>query len=99
MVPDVGSTRLLIMRSVVVLPHIDGPTRAVTVPSGRSRLSSWTASERAPGNRFETATRRRADTGRTVAPGCTKCPMSDLREEDVGLEPMVEVDRWIAAAA
>src|SRR5262245_43587668 len=41
--PLVGSMSRLIMRSVVVLPHPDGPTSTHTSPSGTSRLSSRTA--------------------------------------------------------
>src|SRR3954470_15693512 len=40
--PEDGSTSLLIIFSVVVLPHPDGPTSTQTSPSGTSRLSSWT---------------------------------------------------------
>src|SRR5438105_5287131 len=41
--PDVGSTSLLIIFRVVVLPHPEGPTSTHTSPSGTSRLSSCTA--------------------------------------------------------
>lgn len=42
-VPAVGSTMRLIMRSVVVLPQPEGPTRTVMPPSASSRDSSSTA--------------------------------------------------------
>src|SRR5262245_26906226 len=42
-VPLVGSTIRLIIRSVVVLPHPDGPTRTVICPVGISRSRSSTA--------------------------------------------------------
>ncbi len=38
----------LIIRSVVVLPQPDGPTRTQISPSGTARLSSLTATESAP---------------------------------------------------
>ena len=41
--PPVGSSSRLIIRSVVVLPQPDGPTRAISSPSGMSRLRSVTA--------------------------------------------------------
>jgi osmoprotectant transport system permease protein len=40
--PDDGSMRRLIILSVVVLPHPDGPTNTQTSPSSISRLSSCT---------------------------------------------------------
>ena len=41
--PEVGSMSRLIIRSVVVLPQPDGPTRTESSPSPISRLSSPTA--------------------------------------------------------
>src|SRR3954471_17184694 len=41
--PDVGSTRRLTIRIVVVLPHPDGPTRTAICPTGTSRDRSLTA--------------------------------------------------------
>ena len=41
--PPVGSSSRLIIRSVVVLPQPDGPTRATSSPSGTSRERSPTA--------------------------------------------------------
>src|SRR5699024_3460649 len=52
-VPAVGSTMRLIMRSEVVLPHPDGPTRTVIVPSAARRLKSCTATV-PPGYRLVT---------------------------------------------
>ena len=46
--PAVGSMSRLIMRSVVVLPQPEGPTRTQSSPSGTVRLSSLTATESAP---------------------------------------------------
>jgi len=56
--PDVGSIRRLIIRSVVVFPHPEGPTRVTIDPEGTSRLSPVTASPSVPGKRFVTSTRR-----------------------------------------
>jgi hypothetical protein len=42
-VPEVGSIILLIIRIEVVLPHPDGPTKTVNVPSGTSSVRSSTA--------------------------------------------------------
>ena len=50
--PDVGSIRRLIIRSVVVLPEPDGPTRITISPSLISSVSSSTAFRFCPGNRF-----------------------------------------------
>jgi hypothetical protein len=52
-------SRLIILR-VVVLPHPDGPTRAVRVPGGTSRLSSLTAAAVDPGKTLVTASSRMA---------------------------------------
>src|SRR4029450_8813661 len=41
--PVVGSSIRLTMRSVVVLPHPDGPTITVILPEGTMRLRSTTA--------------------------------------------------------
>jgi len=41
--PDVGSIIRLIMRNVVVLPHPEGPTSTVMLPSGTSSDRSSTA--------------------------------------------------------
>src|ERR1035437_1267367 len=41
--PDVGSSRPATMRSVVVLPHPDGPSNAKNEPSGITRSKSSTA--------------------------------------------------------
>ena len=41
--PVVGSSIRLTMRSVVVLPHPDGPTITVIFPEGTVRLRSTTA--------------------------------------------------------
>jgi len=43
MVPEVGSIIRLTMRSEVVLPQPDGPTRTVILPVGATRLRSSTA--------------------------------------------------------
>ncbi len=43
MLPEVGSSRPAIMRSVVVLPQPEAPSRAKNVPSGTVRSSGWTA--------------------------------------------------------
>ena len=51
-VPDVGSTSRLIIFSVVVLPHPDGPTSATTSPSAMSSDRSPTASVAEPPNRL-----------------------------------------------
>ena len=45
--PPDGSISRLIMRSVVVLPHPDGPTSTQSSPSGTVKLSSATATESA----------------------------------------------------
>ena len=42
-VPELGATRRLIMRSDVVLPHPDGPTSTVNLPVGAVNDSSFTA--------------------------------------------------------
>src|SRR6478752_2227986 len=43
MVPDVGVSSPATMRSVVVLPHPEGPSRAKNEPLGTSRSSASTA--------------------------------------------------------
>ena len=53
MSPPVGSTMRLIMRSNVVLPHPEDPTKTVVLREGMTRLKSSTA--RVPsGNSFVT---------------------------------------------
>ena len=47
-VPDVGSISRLIMRSVVVLPHPDGPIKATMEPPGIDIVNASTAAG-APG--------------------------------------------------
>src|SRR5215204_2421135 len=42
-VPDVGVSRPATMRSVVVLPHPEGPSRAKNEPCGTSRSRALTA--------------------------------------------------------
>src|SRR5215216_135520 len=51
--PDVGSTRPATMRSVVVLPHPEGPRRVTNSPSAMSALTLSTA--RVDPNRFVTS--------------------------------------------
>src|SRR5215472_9000677 len=41
--PPVACSSPAIMRSTVVLPHPDGPTRTISLPSGMTRLMSFTA--------------------------------------------------------
>src|SRR5689334_25188209 len=41
--PDVGVSRPATIRSVVVLPHPDGPSRAKKLPCGTSRSNDFTA--------------------------------------------------------
>src|ERR1700693_4958801 len=41
--PEVGSSRPAIMRSVVVLPHPEGPSRQKKFPSGTVKVESRTA--------------------------------------------------------
>ena len=48
-VPDVGSTILLIIFSVVVFPQPDGPTRITISPSAMLRSSASTAGSAWPG--------------------------------------------------
>src|SRR5450759_1116094 len=55
--PPVGSIIRLIIRSDVVLPHPDGPTRTVILPVGASNVSSSTAKVPS-GYCFETASNR-----------------------------------------
>src|SRR5665647_2305375 len=55
--PPVGVIIRLIIRSDVVLPHPDGPTRTVILPVGASSVSSSTALVPS-GNCFETASNR-----------------------------------------
>ncbi len=43
MLPSVGNSRPAIMRSVVVLPHPDGPSSEKNSPSAMERWSSSTA--------------------------------------------------------
>ena len=43
MLPEVGSSSPATMRSVVVLPHPDGPSRAKNEPWGTTRSRSSTA--------------------------------------------------------
>ena len=42
-VPEVGVSRPATIRSVVVLPHPDGPSRAKNAPAGTSRSIDFTA--------------------------------------------------------
>ncbi len=58
--PEVGSISRLIMRSVVVLPHPDGPMSAMIEPAGTSRVNALTASLSLPGKRFVSAAREMA---------------------------------------
>src|SRR5450759_2092873 len=55
--PPVGVIIRLIIRSDVVLPHPDGPTRTVILPVGASNVSSSTSLVPS-GNCFETASNR-----------------------------------------
>jgi hypothetical protein len=43
MLPEVGSSRPAIMRSVVVLPQPDGPSRQKNSPSATVKVESFTA--------------------------------------------------------
>ncbi len=52
--PDVGSISRLIIRSVVVLPHPDGPISATIDPSSISRLNEDTAGVAVPSNCLRT---------------------------------------------
>ena len=56
-VPAVGSTSRLIILSVVVLPHPDGPTSATISPSAMSSVRSVTAGLTVPSNCLCTSTR------------------------------------------
>ena len=56
-VPEVGSIIRLTMRSDVVLPHPEGPTRTVIWPVGASRSRSSTAVV-PPAYCFETSSKR-----------------------------------------
>src|SRR3954470_11466050 len=46
--PDVGWTRRLIIRIVVVLPQPDGPTKTTNFPAGTTMEKSSTAASRVP---------------------------------------------------
>ena len=63
--PPDGSMSRLIMRSVVVLPQPEGPTRTQSSPSGIVKLSSATATESAP---YRLVTRSSVITARKVSP-------------------------------
>src|SRR5215213_10274874 len=63
-------SRLIIFR-VVVLPHPEGPTRAVRVPRGTSRLSSWTAAAVDPGNTLVTPSSLMATSSAASSPLCS----------------------------
>ena len=52
--PSLGSTRRLVIRSVVVLPQPLGPTRTTVLPAGTSRSKASTATVPS-GYRFVTA--------------------------------------------
>jgi hypothetical protein len=52
--PDVGSIKRLIIRSVVVLPHPEGPISTTIDPSPMSRLNDDTAGVGEPSNTLET---------------------------------------------
>src|SRR4051812_4071707 len=52
--PDVGWTRRLIIRIVVVLPQPDGPTKTTILPAGTTMEKSSTAASRVPGYRLVT---------------------------------------------
>src|SRR3990170_2609470 len=69
MVPVVGSTNRLIIRSVVVFPHPEGPTRTVVSPRFMSRDRSLTAGRAAPGKVFPTET--------SEIMGCVMGPLSN----------------------
>ena len=42
--PDEIDSSPAIIRSVVLLPHPDGPTKTTNSPSSMARVTSWTAS-------------------------------------------------------
>src|SRR5688572_24320513 len=86
MLPDVGSSRPATRRSVVVLPHPDGPSSAKNDPDGIVRFSSSTAVN--PGNRFVMPT-----SSRSAPPWLSAARASDsLRSgsEQDGLEGVAE---------
>lgn len=56
--PEVGSSRRLIIRKVVVFPHPDGPTKARIWPLGIARLSLSTAGEADPGKTLDTSSKK-----------------------------------------
>ena len=56
-VPDVGSIIRLTMRSVVVLPQPEGPTRTVIRPVGASSVR-WSTAVVPPAYCFETSSKR-----------------------------------------
>ena len=58
----------LIIRSVVVLPHPDGPMSTTIEPCSMSRSSAETASSAAPGNRLVTSRSRIAGVALEMVP-------------------------------
>ena len=68
-VPEVGVSRPATIRSVVVLPHPEGPSSAKNDPLGTSRSSDFTAVNAANSlvrlrSRSPSKSRRRPDSGR-----------------------------------
>ena len=75
MEPDVGSIIRLTIRSVVVLPQPEGPTRTVICPDGASSRSLSTAVV-PPGYCFDTVSKRIMQANLTEACDIGRCAMS-----------------------
>src|SRR6218665_57338 len=83
--PDVGSTMRLIMRSRVVLPQPDEPTKTVVLRDGSTRLKSFTA--RVPsGNRLVTL----RNSIKAVSSRELRCDLDAGREGDVAGEVLAD---------
>src|SRR5690606_1234641 len=85
-VPDVGSMIRLIILSVVVFPHPDGPTSVTNSPLSTSSDRPPTAGRSAPGKVFVTSSRRIMLS--------TTPPSSRTRQYHATDEPLVGVDDW-----